>query len=87
MVTKIWHRNGYRKVDPNEPPIDSRMLDMFLDYNNAAKCFVKTNNYWFKITKDGRMLRVVRALYLLPLKEWLKIAKDDNFIPNMAGII
>ena len=87
MVTKIWHRDSYKTVDPNKPPTDSRMLDMFLVYNNAPKCFLKTNGYWFKLTRDGRLLRVERTLYLLPLKEWLKIAKDDNFIPNIAGII
>ena len=55
------------------------MLDSFLSYNEAPKCFLKTNGWWFKLRSDGVMQKVTRALYLLPLSEWLSIAKDDRY--------
>jgi hypothetical protein len=83
MVTRIWWRDKYINVKPENPPKDERQLISFLRYNNAAVCFVKTGNAWRKITKDGRLLKVARALYLLSLEEWLDIAKNDKFIENM----
>lgn len=83
MTTRIWVRDKYRKVDPDKPPKESRELDSFLFYNDAAKCFMKGQGGWYKISREGSILFVVRALYLLPLKEWCEIAKNDNFIANI----
>lgn len=82
FTTKIWWRDKYINVDPNNPPKDERQLISFLRYNDAPACFVKTGNSWRKVTKQGSLLNVSRALYLLPLKEWLEIALNDNFIAN-----
>jgi hypothetical protein len=82
LVTKIWWRGRYHNVKPDQPPKDTRQLDSFLVYNDAAKCFVKIEGGWYKLTRDGRLLFVSRVLYLLSLAEWLLIAKDDNFIAN-----
>jgi len=82
MQVTIWHRNMRRHVDPSKPPSDTRMLDGFLFWNNAAKCFVRAQGGWYKITRDCKLLYVTRTLYLLSLKEWLEIAKNDNFIAN-----
>jgi len=83
IQTKIWHRGRFKQVDPLKPPTDSKMLDMFLEYNGAPKCFLKTNGYWFKLARDGRLLKVSRVLYTLPMKNWLEIAKDEHFIPEI----
>jgi hypothetical protein len=83
METRIWWRDKYVNVDPEKPPKDERQLISFLRYNNAAACFIKTGNAWRKITKQGSILYVSRTLYLLPLKEWLAISLNDNFVANM----
>ena len=83
MTTKIWWRDRYINVKPDTPPRDTRQLDSFLYYNDAAKCFMKGEGGWYKISRQGSVLFVVRALYLLSLKEWLEIAQDDNFIANV----
>jgi len=77
MTTRIYVKNSWRNIDPNKPPASSRELDSFLFYNNAPKCFVKTNGYWFKVRQDGVMEKVSRVLYTLPLKDWLKIANEN----------
>ena len=87
LVTKIWWRDKYRKVDPEKAPVETRQLDSFLVYNGACKCFFKGQGGWYKINKEGQFQYVTRTLYLLSLKDWLKIAKDDYYIPNLAGII
>jgi len=83
MITKIWHRDAFKKVNPKKPPTDTRMLDSFLIYNNASKCFMKGQGGWYKISRQESILYVCRTLYLLSLKEWLKIALDDNFTENI----
>ena len=82
MTTKIWWRDHFINVNPDKAPVDERQLISFLRYNNAPACFVKTGNAWRKVTKDGALLNVTRALYLMSFKEWLKIAMDDCFIEN-----
>lgn len=82
MTTRIYHRNRFINVDPEKPPTDERQLLSFLSYNDAPRCFVKSDNYWRKVTKTGGLLLVSRTLYLLSLKEWLEIALNDNFIAN-----
>jgi len=79
---KIWVRDRWRNVKPDNPPKETRELDSFLYFNDAAKCFLKTQGGWYKLTREGSLLFVSRALYLLSLKEWLKIAKNDSFIAN-----
>lgn len=82
IETRIWVRDNYRNVNPDKPPRESRELDSFLWYNDAAKCFLKGQGGWYKITRQGSILFVARALYLLTLKEWLEVALNDNFIAN-----
>ena len=82
MITKIWWRDKYINVNPEQPPKDERQLISFLRYNDAPACFVKTGNAWRKVTKEGSLLYVSRTLYLMSLKEWLQVALDDNFIAN-----
>ena len=79
METRIYVKNGWRNVNPTKPPASSRELDSFLLYNNAPKCFVKTNNYWFKLKPNGKMSKVSRVLYTLPLQDWIKIAMNKNY--------
>lgn len=83
LVTKIWWRDGWCNVKPDKSPIDTRQLDSFLIYNHAAKCFMKGQGGWYKITKENSLLYVCRALYLLSFKDWLEIAKNDYFIANI----
>jgi len=78
IITKIWVNNNWKNVDPNKPPISSRELDSFLFYNNAPKCFMKTNGYWFKIKKDATLIKVGRVLYTLSLQDWLKISLKNE---------
>jgi hypothetical protein len=80
LNTQIWWRNHFVKVNPDKAPADERQLISFLRYNNAPACFVKTGNAWRKLTKEGQLVEVTRALYLLSFKDWLRIALDDNFI-------
>ena len=80
--TRIWWRDHFINVNPDKAPADERQLISFLRYNNAPACFVKTGNAWRKITKEGSILYVTRALYLLSFKDWLRIANDDCFIEN-----
>lgn len=82
IETKIWWRNGFVRVNPERPPKDERQLISFLSYNNAPNCFVKTGNAWRKITKEGKLVFVTRALYLLSLEQWLKIANNETFTTN-----
>lgn len=83
MITKIiWRDNFRHNVNPNKPPKDTRELDSFLFFNKAAKCFMKGQGGWYKITKQGTLLFVTRTLYLLTLKEWYDIAVNDSFIAN-----
>lgn len=79
LATRIWWRDRFITVDPDKPPVDERQLISFLRYNNAPACFVKTGNAWRKVTKECHILYVSRTLYLLSLKEWLRIALDDKF--------
>jgi len=83
METKIIYRGSYHNVNSSLPPKDSKELDSFLLFNKAPRCFLKTGGKWFKITKDGKLLAVCRTLKHLSLSEWLGIAKDTQFIPNI----
>jgi len=83
MITKVFHRDRYVNVNPKKPPTDARILDSFLIYNNANKCFIRAVGGWYKITKACGMIFVSRTLYLLSLEEWLEIAKNDKFISNV----
>lgn len=80
--TRIPWRGKYVKVNPDNPPKDTRQLRGFLLWNNARDCFMKGEGGWYKLTKDGQILFVSRTLYLLSLREWLEIALNDNFIAN-----
>jgi hypothetical protein len=80
--TKIWWRDKFINVNPDKAPVNERQLILFLRYNNAPACFVKTGNAWRKVTKKGSLQYVTRALYLLSFKDWLRIALDDCFIEN-----
>jgi len=82
MITKIYHIDGYRNVNPKEPPSDARQLDSFLSYNSANKCFLKGVSGWYKLSEAGGLQFVSRTLYLLSLEEWLAIANNDKFISN-----
>lgn len=77
MVTRIWWRDRHINVNPDKPPLDERQLISFLRYNNAPACFVKTGNAWRKVTREGSLEFVSRTLYLLSLKKWLEIAKQE----------
>jgi hypothetical protein len=79
IVAEIPWRGRLVKINPDKSPVDERQLIGFLRWNNAPACFVKTDNAWRKITKEGDLLYVSRTLYLLTLKEWLNIALDDKF--------
>lgn len=83
IETTIPYRGRRVKVNPQNPPKDTRQLRGFLLWNGANDCFMKGEGGWYKICKDGTIKYVVRALYLLSLAEFLEIAKDDNFIANM----
>lgn len=82
-TTIIWRGSFNHKVNPDKPPKDTRELDSFLFFNDAAKCFLKGQGGWYKLTRDNKLLYVCRTLYLLSLKEWLEIAKNENFIANI----
>ena len=87
IITKIWWRDRYREVDPEKPPVETRQLDSFLIHNEAPKCFMRGQGGWYKLTREGELHFVVRALYLMALKDWLSIAKNDYFTANLAGRI
>jgi hypothetical protein len=80
--TKIWVRDKWRNVNADNPPKETRELDSFLYFNDSPKCFLKTQGGWYKLTREGSLLFVARALYLLSFKEWLAIAQNDYFIAN-----
>ena len=83
-VTKLPYLNSWRhKINLTKAPISTRELDGFLWANNAAKCFMKGQGGWYKLTREGTLLYVCRTLYLLSFQEWYDIAVDDNFIANM----
>ena len=83
IETKIPWRGRYVTIKPDRPPKDTRQLRGFLLWNGARDCFMKGEGGWYRIGLDGDILFVVRALYLLSLKEWLEIATNDNFINNI----
>lgn len=82
IIRTPYRDNWHHKVHIDRPPKETRELDGFLWVNGAAKCFMKGQGGWYKVTRDGRLLFVSRTLYLLSLKEWLEIALDDDFIAN-----
>ena len=82
ITTKIPWRGKLVKVNPDNPPKDTRQLRGFLLWNNVADCFMKGEGGWYKICKDGSVKFVSRTLYLTSLKEFLEIANNDNFIAN-----
>lgn len=77
MITNIWWRGRFINVDIDKAPTDERQLISFLKYNEAPVCFVKTGNAWRKVNRQGQLVEVARALYLLSFKEWLKISKSE----------
>lgn len=79
----IWWRGRTITISPDKPPVDTRQLDGFLYWNGAPKCFLKGEGGWYKLTKEGTLLYVVRTLYLLSFREWLEIAMNDNFTANI----
>lgn len=82
MITRIWWRDKWCNAKPERPPHDTRQLRSFLLYNNTADCFMKGEGGWYKITKEGTILFVIRALYLMSLEEFYLVAVNDNFIAN-----
>jgi hypothetical protein len=80
VTTKIPWRGKMVNVNPTRPPADERQLIGFLRWNDAPACFVKTGNAWYKLARQGSLVYVCRVLYLLSLKEWLDIAKNESFI-------
>ena len=79
----IWWRGRATIINPKKPPADTRQLDGYLFWNAAPKCFVKGQGGWYKMVEGPKLLYVVRTLYLLSLEEWLEIALDDDFAPNI----
>ena len=83
MNTKVWWNGCRRNVNPDKSPSSIREINVFLVANNAPMCFFKGSGGWFKLCKDGIPKFVVRTLYLLSLREWLEIAKNDLFTGNI----
>ena len=84
MNTEIIYRGSFHhKVNPDNPPKETRELDSFLYFNGAVKCFLKGQGGWYKLMKNGGLYFVTKRLSDLPLKEWLKVALDDTFTPNI----
>lgn len=83
MITRIFYRDRYRTIIPTKSPKDTRELISFLYYNNVPMCFVKGVGGWYKISKTGIFMYVCRTLYLLSFEEWLSIALNNNFTPNI----
>ena len=83
MITQIYYRNGYRNVNPSNPPKDQRELYSFLRYNNAPTCIIKASGGYYRMSKTGTLKYICRTLYNLSLAEFLTIAKNDNYIPNI----
>lgn len=79
MITKIFHRDRFKNVDPDKAPKDARELDSFLIYNGANKVFIRLVGGWYKVQRNRKFIFISRTLYLLSLKEWLEIAlKEDE---------
>lgn len=89
MKTKVWVRNGYRNIDHERPPRESRELDAFIFEIAGFKPFVKLNGKgWYKMHCNEQehvtgMLFVTRTLASLSLGEWLNIALDNKFSGNI----
>lgn len=81
-VTRIFHRDKFKEIDPDKAPSDLQELDGFLSANKAPKCFAKSVGGWYKM-QHGRMLYVNRVLYTMSFKDWLEVALNKNFTSNI----
>jgi hypothetical protein len=78
MITNIYYRNNYINVNVDKPPKDLRQLRAFLLANNTRDCFLKSQGGYYKLELDNKLYFISRVLYLLTLKDWLEIAKNDR---------
>jgi len=79
-----WIRGKRKFIHPDDPPKEIRELDMFTFQCAGIKCFVKLQGGWYKATRGSTELKfVTRTLQDLTMKEWLEIALNDDFIPNI----
>lgn len=83
MITKIFVRDKFRTVKPEHYPKEIRELDSFLVYNKSDKNIIKAQGGYYRVSRQGGLAFIVRALYLLSFKEWLEISLNDNFIANI----
>jgi hypothetical protein len=81
MVSRIFSNDKYHIIDPDKAPLTLRELDGFLAANTTAKCFLKSIDGWYKL-QGGKILFVNRTLYTMSFKDWLEVAKNNNFTPN-----
>jgi hypothetical protein len=79
METVVPYRGKMVKVNPDNPPKDTRNLRGFLLWNDASDCFVRAEGGWYKVTKENGLKFVAKTLSHLSLKEFLEIALNDNF--------
>lgn len=83
MKSKIVYNGKFLNVNPLRSPKDSQQLDNFLRTNNGNRCFVRMHGNWFKVTREGKFIRVAKTLGHLTFQEWLEISIDDNFKANI----
>lgn len=82
MVTKIFVRGAYRKVNPKRAPREVRELDSFLVYNSSSKNILRGQGGYYRLSRENSLLFVARNLSLLSFEEWLEVSLNDNFIAN-----
>lgn len=70
LVTKIWVRNNWKNINPDNAPRELRELDSFLAFNSTAKCILKGQGGYYRI-KDGILHFISRTLSSLSFKDWL----------------
>lgn len=78
-----WIRGKRKYLDLDKPPKEIRELDMATYHLASCKCFIRLQGGWYKVTRDGKALFVTRTLQDLTMREWVAIAKNDQFIPNL----
>jgi hypothetical protein len=76
MELTIFLRGRYVTIKPEDPVNTTRAITSFCCHNQLRDCLFKSQGGWYKLTLDGKLQFITRALYLISFQDLYDTLKD-----------